>query len=138
MESDIGHAVLVARAAGIVEDKPEAQPLVQTIGLGADHRAFERQSAIEIDDRGIQMLLREISTDVLVTALKGADNALKEKVFKNMSKRAGEMLRDDLESKGPVRLSEVEEAQKEIIAVARRLTDSGEISLGGKGEEFVS
>ena len=92
----------------------------------------------EIDDRGIQALLREISTDILVTALKGADNTLKEKVFRNMSKRASEMLRDDLESKGPVRLSEVEEAQKEIITVARRLTESGEISLGGKGEEFVS
>jgi len=92
----------------------------------------------EIDDRGIQLLLREISTDILVTALKGADNALKEKIFKNMSKRAGEMLRDDLESKGPVRLSEVEEGQKEIIAVARRLTESGEISLGGGADEFVA
>ncbi len=92
----------------------------------------------EIDDRGIQLLLREISTDILVLALKGADAALKEKIFKNMSKRASEMLRDDLESKGPVRLSEVEEAQKEIIAVARRLTESGEISLGGGADEFVS
>jgi len=92
----------------------------------------------EIDDRGIQLLLREISTDILVTALKGADNALKEKIFKNMSKRAGEMLRDDLEAKGPVRLSEVEEGQKEIIAVARRLTESGEISLGGGADEFVA
>ena len=92
----------------------------------------------DIDDKGIQLLLREISTDILVLALKGADTALKEKIFKNMSKRAGEMLRDDLESKGPVRLSEVEEAQKEIIAVARRLTDSGEISLGGGADEFVS
>jgi len=92
----------------------------------------------EIDDRGIQLLLREVSTDVLVLALKGADAALKEKIFKNMSKRASEMLRDDLESKGPVRLSEVEEAQKEIIAVARRLTESGEISLGGGADEFVS
>jgi len=92
----------------------------------------------EIDDKGIQLLLREISTDILVLALKGADSALKEKIFKNMSKRASEMLRDDLESKGPVRLSEVEEAQKEIIAVARRLTGSGEISLGGGADEFVS
>lgn len=92
----------------------------------------------EIDDRGIQLLLREVSTDILVLALKGADNSLKEKIFKNMSKRAGEMLRDDLESKGPVRLSEVEEAQKEIIAVARKLTESGEITLGGGADEFVS
>lgn len=98
---------------------------------------FVFANLIDIDDRGIQMLLREVSTDNLVLALKGADNALKEKIFKNMSKRAGEMLRDDLEAKGPVRLSEVEEAQKEIITIARRMTDSGEISMGG-GDEFVS
>lgn len=99
---------------------------------------FVFANLVELDDRGIQVLLRETSTDNLVTALKGADTALKEKVFKNMSKRAGEMLRDDLDAKGPVRLSEVEEAQKEIIAIARRMTESGEISLGGKGDEFVS
>ncbi len=98
---------------------------------------FVFANLIDLDDRGIQLLLRETSTDNLVTALKGADGPLKEKVFKNMSKRAGEMLRDDLEAKGPVRLSEVEEAQKEIIAIARRMTDSGEISLGG-GDEFIS
>jgi len=98
---------------------------------------FVFANIVEIDDRGIQLLLREISTDILVLALKGADAALKEKIFKNMSKRASEMLRDDLESKGPVRLSEVEEGQKEIIAVARRLTESGEISIGG-ADEFVS
>lgn len=76
---------------------------------------FVFANLIDLDDRGIQSLLRETSTDNLVTALKGADTALKEKVFKNMSKRAGEMLRDDLDAKGPVRLSEVEEAQKEIM-----------------------
>jgi len=99
---------------------------------------FVFANIIEIDDRGIQLLLREISTDLLVLALKGADAALKEKIFKNMSKRASEMLRDDLESKGPVKLSEVEESQKEIIAVARRLTESGEISLGGGADELVA
>jgi flagellar motor switch protein FliG len=70
-------------------------------------------------------------------ALKGADEDLKEKIFKNMSKRAAEMLRDDLEAKGPARLSEVEAAQKEILAIARRMSEAGEISLGGKGEDFV-
>jgi len=93
---------------------------------------------VDIDDRGIQMLLREVSTDSLVLALKGADIQLKEKIFKNMSKRAGEMLRDDLESKGPVRVSEVEEAQKEILSVVRRLTESGEINIGGSGDELVA
>ncbi|MBK9131095.1 MAG: flagellar motor switch protein FliG [Gammaproteobacteria bacterium] len=97
---------------------------------------FDDLSAL--DDRGIQSLLREVSSETLVIALKGAEEALKEKVFKNMSKRAGEMLRDDLEAKGPVRLSEVEVAQKEILAIARRLSESGDISLGGKGgEEYV-
>ena len=68
-------------------------------------------------------------------ALKGADDAIKEKIFKNMSKRAGELLRDDLEAKGPVRVSEVEGAQKEILTIARRMAEAGEIVLGGKGGE---
>jgi flagellar motor switch protein FliG len=92
----------------------------------------------DVDDRGIQALLREVSSDVLVLALKGADDGIKEKFFRNMSKRAAELLRDDLEAKGPVRLSEVEGAQKEVLAVARRMADAGEIVLGGKGgEEMV-
>jgi len=91
----------------------------------------------KVDDRGIQALLREVSSEVLILALKGADDELKEKIFKNMSKRAGELLRDDLEAKGPVRLSEVEGAQKEILTIARRMADSGEIVLGGNGDEMV-
>ncbi|NLY14118.1 MAG: flagellar motor switch protein FliG [Gammaproteobacteria bacterium] len=92
----------------------------------------------DVDDRGIQALLREVSSDVLVLALKGADDAIKEKIFKNMSKRASELLRDDLEAKGPVRISEGESAQKEILTIARRMADAGEIVLGGKGgEEMV-
>ena len=91
----------------------------------------------EVDDRGIQTILREISTDVLVVALKGADTALQEKIFKNMSKRAAELLRDDLEASAPVRVSDVENAQKEILAVARRLADDGEIMLGGGGEDML-
>jgi len=90
---------------------------------------------VGVDDRGIQTLLREVSTESLVLALKGAEEELRDKIFKNMSKRAAEMLRDDLETKGPVRVSDVEVAQKEILAVARRLADSGEIVLGAKGGE---
>ena len=89
----------------------------------------------DVDDRGIQALLREISSEVLIVALKGADEAIKEKIFKNMSKRASELLQDDLEAKGPVRISEVEAAQKEILTIARRMADAGEIVLGGKGGE---
>jgi flagellar motor switch protein FliG len=99
---------------------------------------FVFDNLIDVDDRGIQSLLREVSSDTLILALKGADEAMKEKVFSNMSKRAAEMMRDDLENKGPVRLSEVEGAQKEILAIARRMSDSGELALGGKGaEQFV-
>jgi len=99
---------------------------------------FVFDNLADVDDRGIQALLREVSSDVLVLALKGADDGIKEKFFRNMSKRAAELLRDDLEAKGPVRLSEVEGAQKEVLAVARRMADAGEIVLGGKGgEEMV-
>lgn len=99
---------------------------------------FVFDNLADVDDRGIQALLREVSSEVLVLALKGADDGIKEKFFRNMSKRAAELLRDDLEAKGPVRLSEVEGAQKEVLAVARRMADAGEIVLGGKGgEEMV-
>ena len=99
---------------------------------------FVFDNLIDVDDRGIQALLREVSSETLILALKGADDGMKEKIFDNMSKRAAEMMRDDLENKGPVRLSEVEGAQKEILAIARRMADSGELVLGGKGaEQFV-
>ncbi len=99
---------------------------------------FVFENLVDIDDRSMQVLLREVGSDVLVLAMKGADEALKEKIFGNMSKRAAEMLRDDLEVRGPVKLSEVEAAQKEILATARRLADSGEMILGGGGgEQYV-
>ncbi len=92
----------------------------------------------EVDDAGIQTLLREVASENLLLAMKGADEEMKEKFFSNMSKRAAEMMRDDLDAKGPVRLSEVEEAQKEIVTIARRLADDGEIMLGGQGgDDFV-
>ncbi|TPW17746.1 MAG: flagellar motor switch protein FliG [Halothiobacillaceae bacterium] len=99
---------------------------------------FVFDNLIDLDDRSIQTLLREVSSDSLLLAMKGCDDELKEKFLKNMSKRAAEMLRDDMEAKGPVRLSEVEAAQKEILAIARRLSESGDIALGGGGgEEYV-
>ncbi|MDP1607450.1 MAG: flagellar motor switch protein FliG [Rhodocyclaceae bacterium] len=94
---------------------------------------FVFENLLDVDDRGIQLLLREIQSDSLILALKGSSPELREKVFKNMSQRAAEMLREDLESKGPVRLSEVESEQKEILKIARRLADVGQIQLGGKG-----
>jgi len=98
---------------------------------------FTFDNLIEVDDRGIQMLLREISTDNLVLALKGTDDNIKAKIFKNMSQRAGDTLREDLETRGPVKLSDVETAQKDIITIARRLADEGQISLGGAGSEAM-
>lgn len=90
-----------------------------------------------VDDQGIQALLREISSDVLVLALKAADEDLKAKIFGNMSKRAADLLREDLEVRGPVRVKDVENAQREILAVARRMADAGEISLGGSAEAMI-
>jgi flagellar motor switch protein FliG len=92
---------------------------------------------VEIDDRGMQEVLRQVPGEKLLLAMKGADDELKSKIFKNMSQRAAEMLKDDLESRGPVRLSEVEGAQKEILAMVRKMAEAGTIQLGGKGEEFV-
>jgi len=96
---------------------------------------FTFENVLELDDKGIQLVLREVQSESLIVALKGADNALREKIYKNMSQRAAEMLRDDLESKGPVRVSEVEAEQKEILKIVRRLAEEGQIALGGKGEE---
>jgi flagellar motor switch protein FliG len=98
---------------------------------------FVFDDLIDIDDRGMQEVLRTVQSDQLLLAMKGADETLKQKIFKNMSQRAAEMLKDDLEAKGPVRLSEVEAAQKEILAVVRKMAEAGTIQIGGKGEEFV-
>jgi len=98
---------------------------------------FVFDNLLDVDDRGIQALLREVSTESLILALKGSDTAIKEKVFNNMSKRAAKLLADDLEAKGPVKVSEVEQAQKEILEIARRMEDAGEISLGGRGEAMI-
>lgn len=94
---------------------------------------FVFDDIIDIDDKGIQVMLREVQSETLITALKGATESMREKVFKNMSSRAAEMLRDDLETKGPVKLSEVEAQQKQILQIIRRLADEGQIMLGGKG-----
>ncbi len=96
---------------------------------------FVFENILDIEDRGIQTMLREVQSEALIVALKGSSQDLREKIFRNMSQRASEMLRDDLESKGPVRLSEVEAQQKEILQIVRRLADEGQITLGGKGED---
>ena len=89
----------------------------------------------KIDDRGIQAILKEVQSESLIVALKGAGPELREKIFRNMSSRAAETLREDLDSRGPVRLSEVEAEQKEILKVVRRLVDEGQIVLAGGGDD---
>ncbi|MDP1996714.1 MAG: flagellar motor switch protein FliG [Gallionella sp.] len=100
-----------------------------------EDKMFVFENIMDIDDRGIQLILREVQSESLIVALKGANEELREKIFKNMSQRAAEMMREDLESKGPVKLSDVEANQKEILKIVRRLSDEGQIALGGKGEE---
>jgi len=142
--SGVGGLKAAANILNLTEASKQAEIIAgikegdEKLAQNVEDLMFVFEDLVEIDDRGIQALLREISSDSLIIALKGADEAMKDKIFKNMSKRAAEMLRDDLEVKPPVRLSEVEAAQKEILGVARRLSESGEIALGGKGgEQYV-
>ena len=121
--------------AGLLETIREEDPdLAQAI----EDQMFTFDDLINLDDKAIQLLLREVQSDQLITALKGSDQPLRDKVFKNMSSRAAETLREDLESRGPVKLSEVEAQQKEILKTVRRLAEEGQIAVGGGGgDEFV-
>ncbi|MGI9026606.1 MAG: flagellar motor switch protein FliG [Burkholderiaceae bacterium] len=96
---------------------------------------FIFDNILDIDDRGIQLLLREVQSESLVIALKGASEELRDKIFKNMSQRAADMMKEDLDAKGPVRLSDVEAEQKAILKTVRRLADDGQLMLGGKGDD---
>ncbi len=94
---------------------------------------FTFDDLLKLEDSAVQTLLKEVQSESLVIALKGAAPEMRDKVFKNMSKRAAETLKEDLESRGPVRLSEVEAEQKEMLKIVRRLADEGQIQLGGGG-----
>ena len=118
----------------MMEDINESSP---DLGQQIQDKMFVFDDLVSVDDRGIQTLLREVSTDQLLVALRGVDDRLKDKIFNNMSKRAAEMLRDDLEASPPTKLSEVELAQKDILSIAKKLADSGELSLGGGGDELI-
>jgi len=96
---------------------------------------FVWENLLTLDDKSIQVMLKEIQSESLILALKGSSQELREKVFGNMSQRAGEMLREDLEAKGMVRVSDVEAQQKEILKLVRKLADEGQIVMGGAGEE---
>jgi flagellar motor switch protein FliG len=126
---------LLGPAQSTVLDGIKAQD--QALGEQIKDALFAFDGLLKLDDRGMQSILREVQADVLATALKGADEAIRDKVFKNMSKRAAEILRDDIAAKGPVRLSDVEAAQKEILSVVLKLAEEGQIVLAAGGEEFV-
>jgi flagellar motor switch protein FliG len=102
-------------------------------------KMFVFDNILAIDDKGIQVILREVQSDSLIIALKGATEEMREKIFKNMSSRAAEMMREDLEAQGPVKLSEVEAQHKEILQIVRRLSDEGQIQLpgGGGDDEYI-
>ena len=141
--SSMGGAKAAANIINLLEPSQEGMIMEQiakadqALGARIQDLIFVFDNLLELDDRSMQELLRQVPSDRLLLALKGSDEALKEKIFKNMSQRASEMLKDDLEAKGPVRISEVEGAQREILQIARKLADSGAIALGGKGEAYV-
>ena len=141
--SAMGGAKAAANIINLLEPSQEGMIMEQitktdqTLGARIQDLIFVFDNLLELDDRSMQELMRQVPSDRLLLALKGADEPLKEKIFKNMSQRASEMLKDDLEAKGPVRISEVEGAQREILQIARKLADSGAIALAGKGEAYV-
>lgn len=135
----------VKRAAEIVnalKSSDDRKLIEEMVGIDeATTRQIQEQmfvfdNLLELDDRGIQTLLREVSSDQLVVALKGAEPQLREKIFKNMSTRAADMVRDDLETLGPVRVADVEAAQREMLTAAQRLADEGQLALGSS-DDFV-
>ena len=132
--ADIMNALEPSHESAIMEQITKSdEQLATTI----QDLVFVFDDLIDLDDRSMQELLRQVPGDQLLLALKGAEDALKEKIFKNMSQRAAEMLKDDLESKGPVRVADVEGAQKTILQTARKLAAAGTIALGGKGDEYL-
>jgi flagellar motor switch protein FliG len=141
--SALGGAKAAANIINNLEPSQEGvimEQIVQTdeaLGSRIQDLIFVFDNLLEIDDRSMQELLRQVSSDKLLLAMKGCEDAMKEKIFKNMSQRAAEMLKDDLGSKGPVRISEVEGAQKEILQTARKLAEAGTIALASKGDEYV-
>jgi flagellar motor switch protein FliG len=96
---------------------------------------FTFDDMIKLDDKAIQMVLKEVQAESLVISLKGATPELRERIFKNMSSRAAETLREDLETRGPVKVTDVESEQKELLKIVRRLAEEGEISMGGGSDD---
>ncbi|MFG6440652.1 flagellar motor switch protein FliG [Roseateles sp. LKC17W] len=140
-KSSLGGAKTAAEIINMMGSSVEASVLDYIREADADlaqkimDNMFTFDDVNKIDDKGIQAMLKEVQSESLVIALKGASADLREKIFRNMSSRAAETLREDLESRGPVRLSEVEAEQKEMLKVVRRLVDEGQIVLAGGGDD---
>lgn len=115
---------------GLTELDPELTQKIQD-------NMFTFENLAGVDNRGIQTLMRAVEPDMLMTALKGAPEFVKEKFFDNMSSRARVMFIDEMEAKGPLRIADVEEAQKNIMRIARKMSDAGELMLVGRGDDFV-
>jgi len=111
--------------------------LDEELALKIQDSMFTFDNLAGVDNRAIQVLMRSVETDLLMTALKGADEEVREKFLDNMSQRARIMFLDDMEAKGPIRITDVEDAQKTIMRLARVLSDKGELVLAGRGDDFV-
>jgi flagellar motor switch protein FliG len=109
----------------------------KAIAQSIQDEMFVFEDLKDVDDKNLSVLLRSLETSVLVVALKGADDKLRERIFSCMSSRAASTIQDDMEERGPMRLAEVQDAQKEVLAVARRLADEGTLMLPGRGGDYV-
>ena len=139
----LGGVEIAAEVMGSLDRETETSILIAMDEVDLDlaneirNLRFTFEDILKIDDSGIQMILKEISQEDLVIALKTATDELKEKLFSNMSERAGLMMKEDLESLGPKKISEVQKAQQKIIAVCKKLEEEGKIVIGGGGDEMV-
>lgn len=141
--SSVGGVKVAANILNLMDSGAEAalmsriRDVDDNLGTRIQDLMFVFDNLGELDDRNIQRLLRDVATDKLGLALKGADPRVRDKILGNLSKRAADMLREDMDARGPVRVADVESAQKEILGIARKLGDEGEIQLGSNREDFV-
>lgn len=131
-------AILNATGHELEQEMLEALTSVdEDLGEDVKEKMFIFDNLMQLDDRGMQRLIRDIPQENLLPALKGADVDMVERFFKNMSERAADILREDLEASGPIKLADVEVAQKEIVRTAKRLADEGELMLGKAAQDYV-
>ena len=141
--SSFGGVKAAAKIMNFVKVDLESQVMAGLNALDPDitqriqDNMFTFENLVSVDNRGIQTLMRGVEPDMLMTALKGAPEFVKEKFFDNMSSRARVMFIDEMEGKGPLRIADVEEAQKNIMRLARKMSDAGELVLVGRGDDFV-